>query len=286
MLVSSTIIYYIERGYFNQEEKTWYRVNSLGQNEKSPFQSIIHSFWWSIATITTTGYGDAVPVTGLGRLFAGFTMLFGILFFALPTSIIGSNLVTEWNHYYRWKFQMRMRKALEQCKVTNKSETSSFESRQSEKNILYFKKQNSMIFDAISEVQELLYDINPVKFGRYKDLQIRYAEALEKINGLEIELGKWKKIASNNNSFKNNDTDSEYEFDQVGSKEKKNSFSSLKGSQRSYRTPLSRYARNLSNPTNDKIEKVGNFKDSSTNISNNIEIIIDKQSHAIYKEPE
>ncbi|WP_439563502.1 potassium channel family protein [Roseinatronobacter sp.] len=44
--------------------------------------------WWSIATLTTVGYGDTVPVTVLGRVAAAFTALTGIGLIALPTGIL------------------------------------------------------------------------------------------------------------------------------------------------------------------------------------------------------
>lgn len=57
----------------------------------------IHSFfdalWWSLATITTVGYGDIYPVTVAGRLIGAFTMLVGISAFALVTAKVASFLV-------------------------------------------------------------------------------------------------------------------------------------------------------------------------------------------------
>lgn len=57
----------------------------------------VHSFfdalWWSTTTITTVGYGEVYPVTALGRLIAGFTMLVGISTFAIVTAKIAEFLV-------------------------------------------------------------------------------------------------------------------------------------------------------------------------------------------------
>ncbi|MGX1307113.1 voltage-gated potassium channel [Amorphus suaedae] len=55
------------------------------------FGSIVKSLWWAVVTITTVGYGDAVPVTPLGRFIAVATMVVGFAFIALPTAILSSS---------------------------------------------------------------------------------------------------------------------------------------------------------------------------------------------------
>lgn len=52
------------------------------------FASIPGTFWWAMTTLTTIGYGDMVPLTPLGKLFAGLISIFGIGVFALPTAIV------------------------------------------------------------------------------------------------------------------------------------------------------------------------------------------------------
>jgi voltage-gated potassium channel len=51
--------------------------------------------WWAIATLTTTGYGDVVPHTLLGRLLAGVVMVGGILVFALWAGILATGYAEE-----------------------------------------------------------------------------------------------------------------------------------------------------------------------------------------------
>lgn len=64
----------------------------LVEAEKQPeaFGSIPRALWWSIATLTTVGYGDVTPVTALGKLFAGFTAIAGIGLIAMPTGVLAA----------------------------------------------------------------------------------------------------------------------------------------------------------------------------------------------------
>lgn len=59
------------------------------------FKSIPHTMWWGIVTLTTVGYGDMAPVTLLGRILAGMTMLIGIGMLAMPTGIIATGFANE-----------------------------------------------------------------------------------------------------------------------------------------------------------------------------------------------
>lgn len=52
------------------------------------FFSIPLSIYWAVITLTTVGYGDIVPVTGLGQFIATFIMLLGYSIIAIPTGIV------------------------------------------------------------------------------------------------------------------------------------------------------------------------------------------------------
>ena len=65
----------------------------------SPYKSIPDSFWWTMVTLMTVGYGDEVPVTGGGRLVACLAMLASVLLMALPISVIGSEFTQQWMDY-------------------------------------------------------------------------------------------------------------------------------------------------------------------------------------------
>lgn len=58
------------------------------------FASVIHSFWWALATLTTVGYGDVYPVTVGGKIFTFFTLMIGLGVFAVPTGLITMAIVS------------------------------------------------------------------------------------------------------------------------------------------------------------------------------------------------
>lgn len=49
--------------------------------------------WWSITTVTTVGYGDLSPVTGVGRLIAVLLMLGGISLVGVVTATLASWII-------------------------------------------------------------------------------------------------------------------------------------------------------------------------------------------------
>jgi len=63
------------------------------QEQPERFGSVFHSLWWSIATLTTVGYGDIYPITLGGRIFTFFVLLVGLGIVAVPTGLISSALI-------------------------------------------------------------------------------------------------------------------------------------------------------------------------------------------------
>ncbi len=62
------------------------------------FHNILDTFWWSLVTFTTVGYGDVYPITPFGKILSGIIVLIGIMLFALPTSILTAEFLNEYQN--------------------------------------------------------------------------------------------------------------------------------------------------------------------------------------------
>lgn len=56
--------------------------------ENSKMKTVLDALWWCIATVSTVGYGDVVPVTNLGRIVAIIYMFFGITLIAILLAVV------------------------------------------------------------------------------------------------------------------------------------------------------------------------------------------------------
>lgn len=69
------------------------------ENEAQPdaFSSVFNAMWWSVATLTTVGYGDIYPITTGGKIFSTFIVFIGLGLVAVPTGLIASSLTQALN---------------------------------------------------------------------------------------------------------------------------------------------------------------------------------------------
>lgn len=65
---------------------------------KTDFTNIPVGFWWSLVTMTTVGYGDVYPKTGVGYVVGSLCALVGLLMLALTVPIIVGNFVLYYTH--------------------------------------------------------------------------------------------------------------------------------------------------------------------------------------------
>ena len=78
VFIAATGIYFFER-----------------EAQPDSFGSIPQSMWWAIVTLTTLGYGDVVPVTIAGRIFAASITILSIGTVALPAGMLASRFSEE-----------------------------------------------------------------------------------------------------------------------------------------------------------------------------------------------
>ncbi len=113
-------------------------IYAVESQTESEINTILDAVWWTVATITTVGYGDIVPLSELGRIIGIFYMFFGVTFIALSISIVGTRL-------YKKKFEKEEEMAFDQKKILGiikKLEDNQNEMSQSLKEIRDSLKQN------------------------------------------------------------------------------------------------------------------------------------------------
>lgn len=81
----------------------------------SPFRSIPYSMWWVCTTITTIGYGDYAPTTTWGKAIAVVCFYVGVIFLAMPITVLGANFQIS----YRRRFQEDQAMGLERKSNAN-----------------------------------------------------------------------------------------------------------------------------------------------------------------------
>jgi voltage-gated potassium channel len=117
-------------------------IYAVESQTESEINTILDAVWWTVATITTVGYGDIVPLSELGRIIGIFYMFFGVTFIALSISIVGTRL-------YKKKFEKEEEMAFDQKKILGimkKLEDKQNEMSQSLKEIRDSLKQNKEEF--------------------------------------------------------------------------------------------------------------------------------------------
>ena len=62
------------------------------EGPESGFDNIPESIYWCISTMTTVGYGDIVPLTGMGKFLTSILMILGYGIIAVPTGIISAEM--------------------------------------------------------------------------------------------------------------------------------------------------------------------------------------------------
>jgi voltage-gated potassium channel len=78
LFLGSTTVYFFERDV-----------------QPATFGNVPAALWWAVVTLTTTGYGDVVPITLPGRMVAALVMISGLGVFGLWTGILATGFAAE-----------------------------------------------------------------------------------------------------------------------------------------------------------------------------------------------
>lgn len=65
----------------------------LIEGEANGFTDIPTSIYWAVVTLTTVGYGDLVPSTGLGQFLSSLVMILGYSIIAVPAGMVTAKLL-------------------------------------------------------------------------------------------------------------------------------------------------------------------------------------------------
>jgi voltage-gated potassium channel len=59
------------------------------ESEINPdFRTIPDALWWAVVTVSTVGYGDVIPITGIGKIVASIVVFMGLATTAIMTALV------------------------------------------------------------------------------------------------------------------------------------------------------------------------------------------------------
>lgn len=96
ILLSTSALTVLEYDMFNESVKEHAEGSFIfGEKEPNWVDTFFHTFWWSIVTFTTVGYGDVSPVTHLGKFLTIIIMLLNFGVVTLLGGAVASVLVAQ-----------------------------------------------------------------------------------------------------------------------------------------------------------------------------------------------
>ena len=87
------------------------------KQQPETFGSIPQAMWWAMAALTTVGYGDAIPMTAVGKILGSIVTILGIGMVALPSGILAASF-SEHLRYQRESLQNHIDQAFEDGVLT------------------------------------------------------------------------------------------------------------------------------------------------------------------------
>ncbi|MES9851745.1 MAG: ion transporter [Candidatus Thiodiazotropha sp. L084R] len=82
-------------------------------SQPDTFGDLPSALWWVVVTLSTVGYGDAIPQTGFGRILGAVIMILGVGMVALPAGMLASRF-SEVMHRQQDLFRVFVEKQIEE----------------------------------------------------------------------------------------------------------------------------------------------------------------------------
>ncbi|CAD8134479.1 unnamed protein product [Paramecium octaurelia] len=196
VLFFSIIVYYLE---FN---------DNIEINDEQKIQSISEAIWWCIATMTTVGYGDKLPLSLSGKFIACIAAFFGITSVSLPVAVMGMNLTQtlriseENNEIVKIKEQFAVIDSnpnLQDQQTLNLKELKFMERRleqllDNNQKVMDFVAQSQDLFDEVTQDLMSLYSALTEQLDLHIETKIKNLKAKHRIMKMEKNLNQKKSI--------------------------------------------------------------------------------------------
>lgn len=137
-VLSSSLIYLFEAELCEE--------SGLHCTGPAAFSSIPHSFWWSISTLTTVGYGDMVPHTVAGKIIGGLTAVVGVIIIATGIALVSIN--------FRESFVEEKARADSRRRLGNARSAGKQEERGIEELLRVYEARSAQLFRKLRAVTE------------------------------------------------------------------------------------------------------------------------------------
>jgi hypothetical protein len=108
---ASCVIFWVEKHFACSE-------HCGDEDPTMAFESIPHTMWFTIVTISTVGYGDVSPNTDAAKFVSSALILAGVCYMAMPLAIIGGTFSQVWDDRDRILMREKTRGRLTEGGVT------------------------------------------------------------------------------------------------------------------------------------------------------------------------
>ena len=95
-----------------------YEIEHPAQPDK--FNNLLSGIYWAVTTVTSTGYGDLVPITPAGRIVGSVIMFLSVALVAIPGGIFSAGFVAEFQNANLRKIERDVRR--EDARQDNRDE--------------------------------------------------------------------------------------------------------------------------------------------------------------------